>query len=203
MDLTEVSFSGPPFEENSPVLQALPHNLVALLRQINGFIQFRGGLHVRGLCAEPTWHALEAVMRGERALFRHYPAIRETDVPFGQDCVADQFLLREGIVHKLQAETGALESLGLNLPGFFSAAEADPVGFLAMQPLLQFEREGGSLGPGNVLHVYPPFCTEESGKGVSLRAVGVEEALAFLATFSRQLSGLATGDRVHVKIVPS
>ena len=202
MQLSDVTFQGPEFEVNSRVVAALPENLVALLKQINGFVQFAGGLHVRGVCEKPTWHSVDKVMVGPPALHHLYEAVLPTDVPFAQDCVADQFLLRDGKVYKLQAETGELESLGLNLSQFFSAVETDPVEFLAMQPLLRFQRDGGVLEPGQVLHVYPPFCTKEAREGVSLRAVSATEALAFLARFSRQLSGVANGEPFQVRVVP-
>jgi hypothetical protein len=202
VELSHVSFTGPEFEPASPVVSLLPPNLVALLQQINGFVQFGGGLHVRGVCSTPGWHSLATVMLGEHAIHRHYPAVASTDVPFAQDCVADQFLLREGIVYRLQSETGELQSLEVNLPGFLSAIEAAPIEFLAMQPLLQFQQEGGELQPGQGLHVYPPFCTNEAANGVSLRPIGAEEALAFLANFCCQLSSLAEGSKFKVSIVP-
>jgi len=200
--LGNISFTGPQFEVGSPVSTLLPPNLAALLQQINGFIQFGGGLHVRGVCSAPDWHSLAHVMVGEKALHRSYPAVVETDVPFAQDCVADQFLLRGGVVHKLYSETGDIEDLDLNLPSFFAAVEADPIGFLSMHPLLQFQRDGGALLPGQVLHVYPPFCTKEAGAGVSLKPVSAIEALEFLAEFSSQLTGMAEGAKFRIQIVP-
>jgi hypothetical protein len=202
VELGNVTFRGPEFEANSPVIDVLPENLVALFKQINGFVQFAGGLHVRGVCEKPTWHSIGEVMVGPLALHHLYKAILPTDAPFAQDCVADQFLLRDGIVYKLQSETGELESLGFSLSQFFLAIEADPIEFLAMQPLLRFQRNGSMLEPGQVLHVYPPFCTKEAANGVSLRAVSATEALAFLAHFSRQLSGVPNGEQFQVRVVP-
>ena len=202
MDLSHVTYQGPEFDASSPVVELLPANLVDLLKQINGFVQFGGGLHVRGVCVQPNWHSLAEVMLSSEALHRGYRAVLPTDVPFAQDCVADQFLLREGFVYRLASETGELERLNLKLSEFFTAVEADPVKFLAMEPLLRFQKDGGTLQPGEVLHAYPPFCTKEAANGVSLKAVGTAEALRFLADFSRQISGLAGGDKFHVRVVP-
>jgi hypothetical protein len=202
MELASITFQGPEFDTNSPVIDVLPENLIALLKQINGFIQYAGGLHVRGVCEKPTWHSIGEVMVGSLALHQLYKAVLPTDAPFAQDCVADQFLLRDGAVYKLQSETGELESLGLNLRQFFSAVEADPVEFLAMQPLLRFQRDGRMLEPGQVLHIYPPFCTKEAASGVSLRAIYATEALAFLGNFSRQLTDTSNGERFQVRVVP-
>ncbi len=202
MELSHVTFAGPPFEEDAALIAALPDNLVALLRQINGFIVLEGALHVRGVCRSPEWHGLAPVMAGPKALHALYPAVLPTDVPFAQDCVADQYLLRQRKVFKLEAETGTLVALNLSLPEFFAAVHADPLGFLAMQPLLQFQQVGGFLQPGQVLQVYPPFCTQEASKGVALSPVPASAALAFLADFARQTSTLSEGQAFSVKVGP-
>jgi len=202
MELTNVTYRGPAFDATSPTITVLPANLLSLLQQTNGFVQFGGGLHVRGVCEQPLWHSLTSVLAGPLALHKSYDALLPTDVPFAQDCMADQFVLRDGNIFKLWSETGEMESLDLNLPQFFKAAEANSVEFLGMEPLLRFESDGNSLQPGQVLHAYPPFCTEEAANGVSLRAVSIVEALQFLAGFSRQLSGLAPGERFEIRIVP-
>lgn len=202
MELSNVTFHGPEFEADPPFIGALPTNLVDLLRQINGFVQFGGGLHVRGICDKPTWHSISEMMDGATALHRSYGVVLPTDVPFAQDCMADQFLLRDGLIYKLQSETGELRPLSLTLSQFFLALETDPIEFLAMQPLLRFQREGNALEPGQVLHAYPPFCTKEARNGVSLRAVSISEALAFLTDFSRQISSLADGERIRIRVDP-
>jgi hypothetical protein len=202
MQLAQLTFTGPRLDESSPTLAKLPQNLAALLRQINGFIQYSGGLHIRGTCETPNWHSLESVMFSERALHRIYPIVAASDVPFGQDCMADQFILRDGIVHKLQAETGELNALGVGLSGFFAGIEANPVEYLGMQPLLKFQNEGGSLQPGQVLHAYPPFCSKEAASGVSLKAIPVSEAIAFLADFAKQIAGFSDGAKFQVKVTP-
>lgn len=202
MELPNITFAGPKLEDGSPALDLLPDNLVTLLREINGFILFSGGLHVRGLCVEPMWHSLASVLIGEQSLQRLYPVLARSDIPFGQDCVADQYILRDGDVFKLQAETGQMESLGVGLSDFFSAVRANPVEYLGMQPLLKFQQDGGSLEPGQVLHVYPPFCTKEAASGVSLKAVSVQEAIAFLAAFAKQTAGFAEGTKFRVSITP-
>lgn len=202
MELSNVTFIGPPFEPGSSIVAALPNNLLGLLRQINGFILLEGGLHLRGVCAEPQWHSLASVLTGPQALHTLYPELRETDVPFAQDCVADQYVLRDRVVYKLEAETGTFSSLGLSLPEFLAAAEANPAEFLGMQPLQRYQQDGGALQPGQVLHVYPPFCTQEAASGVSLKAVPFGEAIAFLSAFARQAPGLAPGQQLQVKVVP-
>lgn len=202
MELSHVTYAGPSFEEGAAIVASLPDNLVSLLRQLNGFILFEGGLHVRGVCQSPDWHSISKVISGESALHALYPAVLQSDVPFAQNCVADQYILRERQVHKLQADTGQLVALGLSLPEFFAAIQTDPIEFLAMEPLLLHKQSGGSLAPGHVLHVYPPFCTQEAANGVSVRPVPICEAIAFLSDFSRQISALAEGQTFQFKVVP-
>src|SRR6266446_5473413 len=41
-----------------------------------------------------------------RALHRLFPALNPFDLPFGQDCTGDRFILRDGVVHRLSGEAG-------------------------------------------------------------------------------------------------
>ena len=76
---------------------------------------FDGGLHVHGACLDPGWHSLRHVLEGPEALYRLYSVLAPTDIPFAQDALGDQFILRQGIVHRLAAETGDLEALRLQV----------------------------------------------------------------------------------------
>ena len=42
------------------LLNRLPTAYANLLKQVNGFVAFRGGFHMRGICDEPEWHSLAA-----------------------------------------------------------------------------------------------------------------------------------------------
>lgn len=200
MDLSKITYQGPEFQADQEIESLLPDNLLSLLKQINGFIQFGGGLHVRGLCIEPEWHSLRAALFGENAIHNLYPSVDKSDIPFAQDCVADQYILRDRTVYKLYAETGELESLDFGLGSFLSAASADPVEFLGLEPLLQLQNQEQHLEPGQVIHVYPPFCTEEAKNGVSLKPVSAAEALTFLGDFSKQISSVGNGEKVEVRV---
>ena len=200
MDLSNITYQGPEFQADQEIESLLPDNLLSLLKQINGFIQFGGGLHVRGLCIEPEWHSLRAALFGENAIHNLYPSVGKSDIPFAQDCVADQYILRDRTVYKLYAETGELESLDFGLGSFLSAASADPVEFLGLEPLLQLQNQEQHLEPGQVIHVYPPFCTEEAKNGVSLKPVSAAEALTFLGDFSKHISSVGNGEKVEVRV---
>lgn len=200
MVLSNITYQGPEFQADHEIESLLPDNLLSLLKQINGFIQFGGGLHVRGLCIEPDWHSLRATLFGENAIHNLYPSVDKSDIPFAQDCVADQYILRDSIVYKLYAETGELESLDFGLGSFLSAASANPIEFLGLEPLLQLQNQGQHLEPGQVIHVYPPFCTKEAKNGVSLKPVSATDALTFLGDFSKQISSVGDGEKVEVRV---
>ncbi len=107
MELSGVTFHGPTLG-NVTLVSELPTDYAATLREVNGFIAFDGGFHLRGICDEPAWHSLFAAWRGEGALHRVFSALLESDVPFAEDCMGDQFVLRDSVVRRLAAETGRL-----------------------------------------------------------------------------------------------
>jgi hypothetical protein len=147
-----LSWVGPAIDDHG-TLMALPADLRALLESRNGFIAHQGGLHVRGACREPRWHSLGYWWRADDALHRLFTAVHETDVPFAQDAFGNQFLLRDGEVHRLVAREGMLERLGMGLGGFLHAAERDAEGFLSLLPLSRFVADGAQLGPGELLDI--------------------------------------------------
>jgi len=172
----------------------------ALLAELNGFVAFGGGLHLRGACVAPAWHSLRHAWRGDAALYRLFPALASDDVPFAEDALGDQYVLRDGRVVHLSAETGELAPREVGLEQFLAEAFEDPVNYLGLQPLQQFEAEGGRLQPGQLLSVYPPFCTEESANGVSLRAVPSADRIGFLSELAAHVSGLADGTKLRFEI---
>jgi hypothetical protein len=195
LELKHVSYVGPPIDDLD-LIARVPTDLAALLRQVNGFIQMDGGLHVRGACLTPEWHSMRAAWLGDNAFHRLYPEIQPSDLPFAEDCLGDQFLLRDEQIWKLQAETGGFNGLRLDLMTFLERAQADPVDFLSLQPLLQFQREGGKLEPGQLLAAYPPFCTKQSAAGVYLAPVPAQERHPFLADFAAQVRALPDGAEI-------
>ncbi len=150
MVLTGVTFLGPELAEDDALDRLIPSHR-ALLTELNGFIAFRGGLHLRGIGRMPSWHDLDAVWTGSFALHTLFDEVRPGDVPFAQDFRGDQFLLREGRVQRLEVKSGALQDLKLDLDQFLNAARLEPVDFLDLQPLWAFLAQGGVLRPGRVL----------------------------------------------------
>lgn len=197
MKFDDITYTGPPFDD-AELLNELPPELAALLLDENGFIAVRGGLHIRGACRDPVWHSLRAAWLGDESVAARYPSVRPGDIPFGQDALGDQFLLRDGIVHRLTGDTGQLESLEVNLTEFISRATADPVEYLALQPLLRFEEKGGRLAPGQLLNVYPPYCLNTPAER-SFRAIAAEEHLRYLAQFAKEIRDLPEGTPVEIR----
>lgn len=178
-EIRGVIYTGPELGDGAD-LEMLPESLQALLQVSNGMIAFDGGLHLRGIGAVPDWHSIDEVWTGEHALHRVYSELLPTDVPFAQDCVGDQYLLRDGKVIKLMAEMGYLEPFAEDLREFLTKACDDPVGYLDLEPLTIFQEDEGELEPGMSLHVYPPFCSQEAEEGVTLSAIPTLKRLEFL-----------------------
>ncbi len=199
MTLQGVTYQGP--ELGTPrKLENLPGDLIEILWQINGFVAYAGGLHVRGVTDEPAWHSLERYWSGEMALHELFRDVEPHDAPFGQDFLGNQFLLRDGGVFRLSAETGRVVALGVDLPHFLDECRKAPVEYLQLQRLAQFHQENGSLEPGALVHVMPPLVMRESSSEASMRAVPADDAIAFLANFARQVQDLPDGTEVNLRL---
>lgn len=197
MELNHITYQGPPVDDPE-LLERLPESLAALLNSLNGFIQYGGGLHLRGACAAPDWHSLRRAWLGPKSISDIFSGVDQTWIPFAEDCVGDQFLLRNKEVFRLSAETGEVDEIGLSLGDFLRSASANPIDFLAMEPLLHFQDDHGELPEGHLLHAYPPYCTEEAGQGVSLRAVPAWELHNFHSEFAKALP--KDGGQLQVEI---
>jgi len=189
-------YEGPPINDDR-TLARVPEALEELLRSTNGFIALRGGLHIRGACTAPAWHSLAAAWEGPNAIHELYPAVSIADVPFAEDCVGDQFILRAGVVLKLDAELGELFQVSEDLQGFWELARARPGELIATGAL---ESDAGeSLEPGWLLHVLPPYCLE-AGADRSARAIEALELRDWHASLAKELSELPDGSTVKFTV---
>lgn len=170
MDLKNVSYRGPAIDDVE-VFERLPPVLANGLRSINGWVQFHGGLHVRGACLAPAWHSLRTVWFGQDPFWELYDSVEPDWVPFAEDCLGDQFFLTPERVVRLDAETGEIEDEAASLAGFLAAVNRAPTATLALEPLITYLKRGGRLEPGQLLRADPPFCTPESAGGVTLHPV--------------------------------
>lgn len=194
-----ITFVGPPIDDEA-TLQRLPVDLQKLFAAANGFIQFNGGLHIRGACREPHWHSLGWAWDSEDAFHRRYPAVQPDDIPIGQDCIGDQFFLRQDVVYRLYAETGEIQELHVSFLGFLATVQEAPNQALGLEPLLRYQDAGKLLEPGELLSVFPPFCMQESPGEIHLSAVPALDRLNFLASFSKQLEDLDDGEEIRFEI---
>lgn len=150
MHLPGLTYRGAPLDDLE-LLARLPSELQQLLAIRNGFVAFRGAVHVRGACTEPAWHALRPAWEGRDALHLKTSVVHPADVPFAQDALGRQLLLREGKVSRFDPQGAALEELGLDLTQFLQAIYEDPQRLLPLDALLEFEATGATLRPGETL----------------------------------------------------
>jgi hypothetical protein len=189
MQLTNITYTGPTISDRED-LDRLDDEHRAFLERANGVVAFGGGLHVRGVCAEPAWHSLQEAWDGERAYHRYYPEVTDGDVPFAQDAFGDQYLLRSGYVIRMSAEDAAIDELGLRFAEFIDAAAENPREFLSLELLDAFLTEGGVLEPGQLLKITPPACSDEALEGVRVVPVSVREHFAYAANLAHLIRQL-------------
>ena len=192
MDIPGITWKGDSIEDIE-ILSELPADLVRVLSDTNGFILHEGAVHVRGACLTPEWHSLRATWRGPKAFHILYDSVRPSYIPFAQDQVGDQFLIRETVVLRLSAETGEIKRLADSLQAFFSRVSSDIEGFLNVGL-------GQRMQPGQLLHAYPPFCFRESGAGASLAPLPASEVILFHADLARQIRDVPDGGEVEFKL---
>ncbi len=164
MEFDHVTYQGPAIDDDA-VLEELPEELASILQQVNGVIAGAGAFHLRGACREPAWHSLAAALHGPTSFAARYRSVREGDIPFAQDALGDQYLLREGAVVRLDAESDETKDVAPSLVEFLEKVSASPVEYLQLGPLVAFWEEGGTLAPGQLLSVYPPLVMRADSAG--------------------------------------
>ncbi len=192
MDIPGITWKGQSIDDVE-ILPDLPPDLVRVLSQTNGFILHEGALHLRGASLVPEWHSLRAAWRGAKAFHVLYEDVGPSDIPFAQSQIGDQFLIRDGSVLRLFAETGQTEPLAPNLHDFFTRLSGDIEGFLNVG--LRHKMQ-----PGQLLHAFPPFCFEESGASASLKPLPVSEVILFHADLARQIRDVPDGGQVKFQV---
>lgn len=187
--------------DDQALLDELPSALRGLLTQCNGFVAYGGGLHVRAACIDPSWHSLRHAWLGPHAYWRHYRSLTAEDIPFAQDCVGNQFFLRDSRVHRLHAEFDGVGDLGIALDEFFDHVSADADELLLLGPLEAHLATGERLAPGHLLHAYPPLCTREAAAGsISFRAVPADELREYLFSLAAQLRDVPDRGQVYMQV---
>jgi hypothetical protein len=169
------------------IVEFLPDDLAEFYEEINGIIAFQGGLQIRGCVKEPRWNSLYEAWKGENALYKTYTNLYKEDVPFAQDCMGDQYFLREEMVWILQAETGEVFDLEVDFFDFIDEAIEDPVDFLSLHPLVQYLSEDGELNPGQLLSCSPPLSEDvPDGTEYIMKPVDAEKQLNWLKEYYKK-----------------
>ncbi len=195
----DVTWAGPPIDDQR-ILRKLPSDLAKLLKSVNGFVQLDGALHVRGACQTPEWHSLRHAWESTDAFCRHYRTVKQSDVPFAQSALGDQYFIRDNDVYRLDSECDEIESLEMDFKTFLEEVQSDPIAFLNLEPLEEFWGEGGELEPGQLLSVMPPFVVAQPDTSYSYRAICVLDRLRFLADFAKQIRDLPDGATFTFKL---
>lgn len=193
MNISGITWQGESVDDVE-ILRELPPDLVRILSGANGFILHDGALHVRGASITPDWHSLRVALHGPTAFHTLYESVHTTDIPFAQDQFGDQFVFRDGRVFRLSSETGDVQPLANSLEEFFCRVAADIEGFLNASL-------GHGVQPGQLLLAFPPFVSQESSAGTSLKALSAGEVIEFHADLARQIRDLPDGGRVEIKVV--
>jgi len=198
--LPHLIYSGPPIDDPE-ALALLPASLQQALGEINGCVAWRGAFHVRGACRDPSWHALHSALRGPQAYSELYSAVHPSDHPFAEDAFGDQFLVRDGTVVRLEADSGTVSPVSSSLEEFFRDAITDLPALLGYDPTAAVALVGGTLEPGKLLLPYPPFILEPGPTARTFRAIPCFEHRVWLADFASQTRGLPDGTEVNLKVV--
>ncbi len=199
MTLQGVIFQGPALE-NPSKLQGLPDDLIEILWQVNGFVAYAGGLHIRGMVDEPGWHSFDRYCSGGMALRQLFHEVRDYDIPFGQDFLGNQFLLRDSVVFRLRADTGEISSMGVGLGQFLGESREAPIEYLGLELLARYHQEYGALEPGQLIHTMPPLCLDRGEQKLALKAVPADQAVTYLASVARQVTDVPDGQEIRLEL---
>ncbi len=186
-----MEFKGITFLCEDPIdeqlLERLPGDLQDFYRSSNGLVAFNGGLQVRSCTTTHAWHSLGLYWQGENALHKVYPNLLISDIPFAQDCVGDQFFLRDDMVWLLSTETGEVIEMEVDLDEFLETSIEDPVDYLAMEPLVSYLDLHGALEAGHLVHVVPGLSLDlPEDTTYHLDSLPVQARLDWLENFFKE-----------------
>ena len=190
--LPGITWRGGPIDDVE-LLRELPPELATLLNELNGCILQEGALHIRGASRMPDWHSLREVWKGPNALHNFYDKLEPGDIPFAQDQLGDQFVLRDGNVFMLSAETGELEPFTEDLDEFLESVSDDIEEFLTVSL-------DHPLEPGELLMANPPFCFEESERGVDLKPRPAAQVIRLHADLAKKIKDAPEGGEIDFKV---
>jgi len=172
----------------------LPSYLKKFYLKQNGLIAFNGGLHIRGCIKFPQWHSLNNAWFGSIKLSESFESIEINDVPFGQDCFGDQFVIRNNNIWRLSSETDQIKDLGIDFYEFIKLINCRPEEILGFHDLGTIK-----IKPGQLVNVFPPFCVEAKN-GYSLKPIENDEQIRFLSYFSKKMKKNPNGTLIDLEL---
>jgi len=191
--LQNIIYSGQKIDDFD-TFDILPDYLKDFFLVQNGFIAFKGGLHIRGCVKTPSWHSINESWFGDIKLSGLFDSIDINDIPIGQDCFGDQFVIRHNSVWHLFAEIDEIVDLGLNFNEFIEQIYNSPKEFLNIDLI-----DNINLKPGQLINVVPPFCIK-ADKGYSFKPIGTESQIKYLSFLSKQIKNLPNGTTIDFEI---
>ncbi|QSE98990.1 SMI1/KNR4 family protein [Fulvivirga lutea] len=195
MEFTGIIYHNTDISDKS-TFDKLPKELQDFFSQVNGIIAYNGGLQIRGCINEPEWISLEAIWSD---LHKTYDCLTKEDIPFAQDAFGDQFIWRNGHIHRLSAEFGELEDLELDFSSFLEKETENPVDFLMLESFNQLYDSDIRLSPGQLMNVYPPFMFDTNDNR-SFKPVPAKEQIDFLKSIYLQTKDLPDGQQMKINI---
>jgi hypothetical protein len=180
--------------DDTECFSRVPDYLKEFFIHQNGFIAFEGGFHICGCVLNPKWHSLGCFWYGELKLSNLFDSILPNDIPIGQDCFGDQYLIRENKIIKLLAESGDILFIGIGFNDFLKILLADPKGFLNIENIGHFK-----MKPGQLLSVFPPFCINSKSE-ISIKPIDLVDRILFLSYLSKQIKKFPDGTNLEIEL---
>ena len=175
-----ICFSGPEIDDFE-TFDRLPQYLKDFFLKKNGFTIRTGLFHIRGCVLEPKWHSLKEIWYGESKLSNLYQSINKNDIPIGQDCLGNQFFLRNNIIHLLNSEIDEVDNLKIDFRQFIQE-----INELTDEDIDVKKMQNIELAPGQLIYSDPPLAFN-SPIGYSFKAIDALEQIKNLSKLSKIL----------------
>jgi hypothetical protein len=201
-----VSLTGPALVDAPPILSVRAtrlagrraDELLALLRERNGFYAYESALHVfpatekTGVMDLDQWNSDE-LWRKE------YGSMADRCLFFAEDAFGQPFVLRDDRVFTMESENGELEEIAEDLEGWARWILDDP-DFATGYPLArEWQEMRGPLAPGKRLFPGVPFVLDGAYEIENLAEVDAIKAMRLRGKLARQLKNVPPGAKVEFK----
>ena len=169
-----------------------------LLRRRNGFYSFLGALHVF-----PTISSGDEISQPEwnnDALWRSgYPDLGVEYVAFAEDLFGGQFLHSNSGVFQLEPETGEIEQIAVDVPGWCAAILDDPEVLTGYPLAEEWQTRNGRLPVGKRLIPRKPFVLGGEFSSENLMLVDSAESLRWRAELAAQIRDVPDGGKIVLR----